>query len=266
MDLATSAVSSENAVSTPTRTSKPRSRYRLDAMTMSDLVKAYFGHYAIQMYIVLAALLGAFVLVNMDTLVRPAIAAVAAMLIYPLVWYLLHRFVLHGSYLYKSARTAALWKRIHYDHHQDPCDLRVLFGAPYTTLPTIVLATFPLGLAIGGWASGAAAVAAALLTTCFYEFCHCVQHLRFVPKSRYLRRLKRLHIAHHYHNEDGNFGITNFAWDKIFKTYYEKPKQVKRSPTVFNLGYTATVARRYPWVARLTPGFSPACDVAPVPR
>ena len=38
-------------------------------------------------------------------------------------------YVLHGRYLYRSSWTAALWKRIHYDHHQDPNDLHVLFGS-----------------------------------------------------------------------------------------------------------------------------------------
>src|SRR5919206_15112 len=44
------------------------------------------------------------------------IAAFAAVLVYPLVWYLLHRFVLHGSFLYKMRWSAAMWKRIHFDH------------------------------------------------------------------------------------------------------------------------------------------------------
>ena len=91
-------------------------------------------------------------------------------------------------------------------------------------------------------------------TTLFYEFCHCVQHLNHAPKSRYLQRIKRLHLAHHFHNETGNFGITNFLWDRVFGTYYDKAKQVPRSPTVFNLGYTSAEAERYPWVARLSQG------------
>ena len=46
--------------------------------------------------------------------------ALVTVVAYPLVWYLLHRFVLHGSFLYRSRWTAALWKRIHFDHHRDP--------------------------------------------------------------------------------------------------------------------------------------------------
>ncbi len=52
--------------------------------------------------------------------------------------------------LYKSELTAKVWKRIHYDHHQNPHDLSVLFGALYTTLPPILLLTLPIGWSIGG--------------------------------------------------------------------------------------------------------------------
>jgi len=95
------------------------------------------------------------------------LAVVAALLVYPLVWYLLHRFVLHGQFLYRSPITAGLRKGIHYDHHQDPNDLRVLFGALQTALPTIGAVTLPLGSLIGGSAGAAAAVAAAIGRHCF---------------------------------------------------------------------------------------------------
>ena len=63
---------------------------------------------------------------------------------------MLHRWVLHATWLYKSPLTAKVWKRIHYDHHQNPHDLSVLFGALYTTLPAILLITLPLGWLVGG--------------------------------------------------------------------------------------------------------------------
>jgi sterol desaturase/sphingolipid hydroxylase (fatty acid hydroxylase superfamily) len=130
----------------------------------------------------------------------------------------------------------------------------VLFGALHTTLPTIVIATAPIGWLVGGPAGSFAAVATGLFTTCFYEFCHCVQHLNTKPKSAFLQRIKRLHLAHHFHNEQGNYGITNFVWDRLLGTYYDSPRQVSKSATVFNLGYTEAEAARYPWVAALSAG------------
>jgi len=122
----------------------------------------------------------------------------------------------------------------------------------------------PLGWAIGmGWDAGdhhapfgaaAAALAAGLITTCFYEFVHCIQHLAYKPKSPRLAEMKRRHMAHHFHDENGNYGITTFFWDKVFGTYYDRPERPVKSPTVFNLGYDEEVAKVYPWVAELSGG------------
>jgi sterol desaturase/sphingolipid hydroxylase (fatty acid hydroxylase superfamily) len=223
-------------------------------MTMDALVRAYFTYAAIQTYLALTVVSLVLVAYLATEVVSLAIAALLAVLVYPFVWYLLHRHVLHGRLLYRSRWTAAAWKRIHFDHHQDPNDLRVLFGALYTTLPTIALVTVSLGWVIGGPAAAATAFAAGLVTTCFYEFCHCVQHLNYTPKSPFLQRIKRLHLAHHFHNETGNFGITNYLWDRVFGTYYAKARDVPRSATVFNIGYTAAEAERFPWVQQMSDG------------
>jgi sterol desaturase/sphingolipid hydroxylase (fatty acid hydroxylase superfamily) len=64
--------------------------------------------------------------------------------------------------------------------------------------------------------------------------------------------MKKRHLAHHFHSERGNFGITNFIWDRLLGTYYGDPKKFPESPTTFNLGYTGQEAARYPWVADLS--------------
>jgi sterol desaturase/sphingolipid hydroxylase (fatty acid hydroxylase superfamily) len=228
--------------------------HNLGRMNFEQLVRAFITYPAVHAYVLLAVASIVVAAIHASAVLPLVIAIVLAIFVYPAVWYLLHRFVLHGRYLYKSPLTAAAWKRIHFDHHQDPNDLRVLFGALYTTLPTIALVTVSIGWAVGGPAAAAAAFATGLITTVFYEFCHCVQHLNTVPKSAFLQRIKRLHLAHHFHNETGNFGITNYWWDQLLGTYYAKSKERPRSATVFNLGYTAAEAERYPWVAQLSNG------------
>jgi sterol desaturase/sphingolipid hydroxylase (fatty acid hydroxylase superfamily) len=230
--------------------------YSLDKMTLRDLVWAYATYPGIQVYALLSvagigyvgyqARLGA-----VDPLGLAA-AVAATILVYPVVWYLLHRFVLHGRFLYRFPQTAALWKRIHFDHHRDPHDLGVLFGALSTTLPTILLVTLPVGWAIAGPTGAVTAAVAGVLMTCFYEFCHCVQHLPFTPKLEFLKRIKRNHLAHHFHSEQGNFGITNFFWDRVFGTFYPHARDMPKSETVFNLGYTGQETVRFPWVAQLS--------------
>jgi sterol desaturase/sphingolipid hydroxylase (fatty acid hydroxylase superfamily) len=226
----------------------------LDRMTLRELVVAYFQYYAIQAYLLLAAASIAVAAWAPPTLLQGTAAALLAILVYPLVWYLLHRFVLHGRWMWKSPLTAKTWKRIHYDHHQDPNHLEVLFGALYTTLPTIALVTLPLGWLIGGVGGAAVCFAAGLLSTCFYEFAHCIQHLSYKPKNRWLADMKKRHMAHHFHDETGNFGITSFWPDRLFGTFYEREARPAKSPTVFNLGYTDETAVRFPWVARLSGG------------
>ena len=226
--------------------------YSLDKMTLGDLVAGYLTYPGIQIYGLLSAICVGIALYFADSVLPLVFAAVATGLVYPLVWYLLHRFVLHGTWLYKRPQTAAVWKRIHFDHHQNPHNLAVLFGALYTTIPTIMAVAVPIGWAIGGPAAAAAAIASGLIVTCFYEFCHCIQHLRFTPKSKILMHMKKRHLAHHFHSERGNFGITNFMWDRLFGTYYPDPKNFPESPTTFNLGYTGEEAVRYPWVAELS--------------
>jgi sterol desaturase/sphingolipid hydroxylase (fatty acid hydroxylase superfamily) len=228
--------------------------HNLSKMSLRELVVAYFQYYAIQAYLLLTVAAVWVAAVYPTTLAKGALAAGFAVAAYPLAWYLLHRYVLHGQWMFKSQVTARVWKRIHYDHHQDPNHLEILFGALYTTLPTIALLTIPVGYAIGGVGAAAVAFAGGLLMTCFYEFCHCIQHLPYKPKSKWLAEMKARHMAHHFHDESGNFGITTFAWDRLFGTFYDREERPAKSATVFNLGYTGEVARIYPWVAKMSGG------------
>jgi sterol desaturase/sphingolipid hydroxylase (fatty acid hydroxylase superfamily) len=235
-------------------------RYFLDKMTLRELGWAYATYPAIQAYALLTVVSLGLAAYWGGAPLRLLAAVAATLLIYPLVEYLLHRFLLHGRLLYRSRHTAALWKRIHFDHHQDPNDLAVLFGAPHTTRPPIFLIAGSLGWLIAGPGGAALSVATALVLFCLYEFVHCVQHLPFTPKLGILRRMKQRHLAHHFHSEHGNFGITSNLWDRVFGTYYADPKAFPRSETVFNLGYTGSESERFPWVATLS-GLVPGAPV-----
>lgn len=226
--------------------------YDLGRMTLADLWRAYLTYPAIQVYAALAVLSAIATIVLADGWEGPVLAVLAVFFVYPLAWYGIHRYILHGRWLYKMKWSAALWKRIHFDHHQDPHLLEVLFGSLINTLPTITLVTLPLGYLIGGWPAGAAALSAGMATTCVYEFFHCIQHLNYKPKSQFILKMKREHLIHHFHNEDANLGIVSFTPDRIFGTYYATVRDCPKSATVFNLGYDVEEARRYPWVMNVT--------------
>jgi sterol desaturase/sphingolipid hydroxylase (fatty acid hydroxylase superfamily) len=221
-------------------------------MSLIDLVAAFLRTGAIQLYGLLALASGIAAALMTENPLRTLLAALVMLPIYPFAEYLIHRFILHNRALYRSPATAASWKRIHFDHHQDPLKLDVLFGALWTTLPMLLVLTVPTGFAVGGPPGAFAAFATGLLLFTNYEFCHCLQHLNYTPKSRVLRRMKQLHLAHHFHNERGNFGIVVFWIDRLFGTFYPSPAAMPRSATTFNLGYDRAEAERYPWIAALT--------------
>ena len=226
--------------------------YLLNRMTFDDLVKAYVTYPAIQIYaliIVAAMIVG---IVTMTSFTLFAISFAIGALMFPVAWYLVHRFVLHGSWMYKTPYLASLWKRVHYDHHRFPNDLSVLFGGLHTTLPTILFVAGPVGWLINGISGGCAAIAGTVVMTCYTEFLHAGQHLAFEPKSKFWKTIKARHLAHHFHNEKGNFGIAEFFWDKAFGTFYAETKDAPRSMTARNLGYTDETAKKFPWVKELT--------------
>ena len=225
--------------------------YLLNRMTFKDLVRAYVTYPAIQIYVILVIAALAFGAVTTGALPLFLVSVGVGALIFPIAWYVIHRFVLHGAWMYRSARLARLWKRVHYDHHRYPNDLSVLFGGLHTTLPTILLAAAPLGYLIEGWPGAAGAVAGTLIMTCFTEFMHAGEHLAFEPKSKFWKDIKKRHLAHHFHNEHGNYGIAEFFWDKLFGTFYAEINDRPRSATARNLGYDAEMAKKYPWVKAL---------------
>lgn len=226
----------------------------LGKMSLRDLVREFVLHPSIQTYAILAAASAALAVAYADGPVAPLAAAATIVLLYPVIEYVLHRFLLHARWMYRSRWTAQLWKRIHFDHHQDPHRLDVLFGALWTMLPLVFAVAGPIGWAIGGLPSAAAAIATGFVALTVYEFCHCIEHLNWRPRSAYLRRMKRLHLNHHFHDETGNFGITSFFIDRWFGTLYEDAKERSASPTTFDLGYDAEEAKAYPWVAMLSGG------------
>ena len=226
--------------------------YLLNRMTFDDLVRAYVTYPAIQVYAAIFVLFLAIGVAITERYLAFAAAFGVGALLFPFAWYLIHRFILHGSWMYKSPHLAKLWKRVHYDHHRFPNDLSVLYGGLHTTLPTILFVAGPLGWLIGGAPGALACIAGTILMTCVTEFLHSGQHLAFEPKSKFWQVIKKRHLAHHFHNENGNYGIAEFFWDKTFGTFYEEQEDVPRSAHARNLGYDAEMAAKYPWVKELT--------------
>jgi sterol desaturase/sphingolipid hydroxylase (fatty acid hydroxylase superfamily) len=186
-----------------------------------------------------------------------AVAAIAA----PVVEYCIHRFISHGTLMYKIKPTTAIWKRIHYDHHQNPANPAVLLGAPQQVIGGSILFALPIGWIVGGYQGAAAAVAVGLFHAGVVELVHANSHVPVLPDWRYFKYLKSLHLLHHFRNETVNFGVTSPLFDMLFRTYHATDRPLGRSASVRNLGYGADEARRYPWLSELNKKQSPFGDI-----
>jgi sterol desaturase/sphingolipid hydroxylase (fatty acid hydroxylase superfamily) len=232
-----------------------RSHY-FDKMSLAELVRAYFAHYTVIVYMLLCVASGA-LLYRFPVSWHMALGSFFIVwLLWHAIWYGIHRWIMHGQWMYKSKFLAQTWKRIHYDHHVDPNHMEVLFGALSHTLPTLAIFTFPLGYALSGVGGAAVMFLAALIFTLYNEFIHCIQHLKFQPKWKWVARVKRHHLLHHFHNESGNYGISNNIWDYALQSFYGKPGLKPKSPTVFNLGYNDEKALLWPEVRSLSGGLT----------
>jgi sterol desaturase/sphingolipid hydroxylase (fatty acid hydroxylase superfamily) len=219
-----------------------------DCKTLPAFHRAFFALPEIRLY-------GALCLASAATagyLAQAAADALIPILIvvlgYPVFEYILHRGLLHGTFLCKTQTTARVWWRIHYRHHAQPRDAEVILAAPWTL---IVAVFYGAVLASSLWWSPAGFAAA--LTACFfaailYEYVHSLDHSRVVLSGGYLSAMRRHHITHHYFNERGNYGIATRVIDRLLGTVLTSNVQ---SPTVRNLGYGDELARAYPYIQRI---------------
>jgi sterol desaturase/sphingolipid hydroxylase (fatty acid hydroxylase superfamily) len=178
------------------------------------------------------------------------VPVVIVLLGYPSFEYLLHRYLLHNTHLCRTPMTARVWWRIHYRHHAQPSDAKVILGAPWTLLFAVTVGTLLSASVYWSLAGLAAAAAASLFCVMVYEYLHSFEHSRVESRNRYLTAMRRHHLTHHYINEQGNYGIA-FSWvDRLCGTVVSGDRDA-RSPTVHNLGYQGAMKERYPFIDRI---------------
>ena len=137
------------------------------------------------------------------------VAAVAAgLVLWSLVEYLLHRYVLHH----------VKWVKDQHDvHHGDqkalvgtPTWFSLLVFAAFVTLPTLLATTLETALALTG---------GMMLGYLWYVTAHYGMHHWRIKSSSYLGGLRRHHALHHHFEDLGNFGVTSRFWDRVFRTH-----------------------------------------------
>lgn len=147
--------------------------------------------------------------------------------------YLTHRFVFHIKSP-KNAFLLKLIKRLHYDHHKKPNDLKLLFLPIWYSVPSLSILCL-LFYFVSGSISATLAFATGILFMFFvYEWKHYVAHRPLKPKTRFGKWLKKTHILHHYKNENYWYGVSTPFVDALFGTLKDE-KDVETSQTAKDL-------------------------------
>ncbi|MDE5414785.1 sterol desaturase family protein [Alkalihalobacterium chitinilyticum] len=161
------------------------------------------------------------------------LAFLLGMVGYTLNEYLTHRFIFHMKPP-KNRFLLKFMKRIHYDHHSTPNDLHLLFLPLWYSLPAIAITAVIVYLFTWSFAITNAFSAGVMLFLLFYEWKHYVAHRPIQPVSPWGKWMKKVHLWHHYKNENYWYGVTNPAYDFLLGTFKDQ-KDVESSETAKNL-------------------------------
>ena len=134
--------------------------------------------------------------------------------LWTLTEYWLHRIVFHFEP--EDGLGAKLHWLIHGVHHEHPNDPNRLVMPPSASIP--LAAIFLVGYRVVFGAPAWLAVSAGFLVGyVVYDTMHWYLHHR-IPRSRIGRRLRELHLRHHFQDDTRGFGISAPYWDRVFHT------------------------------------------------
>jgi sterol desaturase/sphingolipid hydroxylase (fatty acid hydroxylase superfamily) len=128
--------------------------------------------------------------------------------------YWLHRLVFHFEP--ESGIGARLHWIIHGVHHDHPNDPKRLVMPPSVSVPLAGAFVLAFWLVIGGgaaFATGAGFLAGYLA----YDMTHYALH-HTNPRGVVGRRLRELHMRHHFQDDTRGFGVSAPYWDWVFRT------------------------------------------------
>jgi sterol desaturase/sphingolipid hydroxylase (fatty acid hydroxylase superfamily) len=141
------------------------------------------------------------------------IACLSGLAAWTLIEYIFHRFVLHRvPYIDK----------MHDMHHENPSSF---VGTPtWLSLPAILLGAFLPVWWKSDFTIASGLTAGVMLGYLAYVGVHHALHHWTIDRSSLLYQLKLRHARHHHAGEEGNFGVTNGFWDRVFGTALERPR------------------------------------------
>jgi dihydroceramide fatty acyl 2-hydroxylase len=137
--------------------------------------------------------------------------------------YWIHRVIFHFEP--EDGIGARLHWIIHGVHHDHPNDPLRLVMPPSVSIPLASLFCLGFYAVLGSphwYAFGAGFLAGYLL----YDMTHYFLH-HHKPKSRMGKRLRELHMRHHFQDDTTGFGISAPYWDAFFRTFPSKARKAR---------------------------------------
>ncbi|RAL21429.1 sterol desaturase family protein [Thermoflavimicrobium daqui] len=161
------------------------------------------------------------------------LAWLLGLLSFALSEYLIHRFLFHLPPP-KNPFFLSLLRRLHYDHHEDPTNLKRLFVPIWYSGPLFILASGIGYLFTRDIVLTCAYTTGAICYHLHYEWKHYVAHRPIKPLTPWGRKLKKFHLLHHFKNENYWYGVTHLTGDRIMGTYRDE-KEIPMSKTARKL-------------------------------
>ncbi|XRG76888.1 sterol desaturase family protein [Rossellomorea sp. GAMAL-10_SWC] len=143
--------------------------------------------------------------------------------------YITHRFIFHLK-APKHKLLLKFMKRIHYDHHTYPDDLKLLFLPIWYSIPNLGSLCIIYFLISKDLIQAIAFGSGLVFMLLVYEWKHYVAHRPIKPLTKVGRQIKKLHILHHFKNENFWYGVSTPIFDGIFGTLKDE-KEVVTSNT-----------------------------------
>jgi dihydroceramide fatty acyl 2-hydroxylase len=147
--------------------------------------------------------------------------ALVGYVLWTLFEYWLHRIVFHFEP--EKGIGARLHWMIHGVHHDHPNDPLRLVMPPAASIPLAIVVVGAIFLIFGA-THGPAVSAGFLLGYIVYDEVHYALH-HHNPNSRLGRRLRELHMRHHFQDDEKGFGISAPYWDIVFRTFSSRREE-----------------------------------------
>lgn len=151
------------------------------------------------------------------------ITAVAALLVWTITEYAVHRYLFH--FPGKSAFSKRMVYLFHGIHHDQPDDATRLVMPP---VPAVLL----MGLFYGLFSLFVPALYLEAFMGFFiigylcYDYIHYATH-HFPMTSKVGRYLRKYHLRHHHAKEESKYGVSNPLWDYLLGTVTGPKKEQK---------------------------------------